>query len=111
MAIRRIACSKVSFGKENDMQASSTAASFRERHLRYGNRSRSGERRAAADGLSVGDVGGSGGMTETVRVVLAGCGNISRSWLNAAREIEGLELVGLVDLDEAAARRRATEYG
>ena len=50
-------------------------------------------------------------MTETVRAVLAGCGNISRAWLSAAREIEGLEIVGLVDLDEETARQRAAEYG
>ncbi len=50
-------------------------------------------------------------MTETVRAVLAGCGNISRSWLNAAREIERLEIVGLVDLYEEMARQRAAEYG
>jgi hypothetical protein len=49
-----MACSRLSFGKENDMQARSTAASFRERHLRYGNRSRPGERRAAVDGGSAG---------------------------------------------------------
>jgi predicted dehydrogenase len=46
----------------------------------------------------------------TVRAVLVGCGSISGAWLDAARQIDDLQLVGLVDLDEAAARRRAAEY-
>ena len=50
-------------------------------------------------------------MTETVRAVLAGCGNISRLWLAGAKGIAGLEVVGLVDLYEATARQRAAEYG
>ncbi len=50
-------------------------------------------------------------MATTLRAVLAGCGNISRTWLSAAREIPGLELAGLVDLQEDVARRRAAEFG
>ncbi len=46
-------------------------------------------------------------MAAQLRAVLAGCGNISKSWFNAAREIAGLELVGLVDIREDAARGRA----
>jgi predicted dehydrogenase len=49
-------------------------------------------------------------MSETLRAVLAGCGGISQAWLNPIQEIEGLELVGLVDLVEAAARQRAEQF-
>jgi predicted dehydrogenase len=46
-----------------------------------------------------------------LRAVLAGCGGISRTWLTAIRDIPGLTLAGLVDIDEAAAQRRASEFG
>jgi predicted dehydrogenase len=46
-----------------------------------------------------------------LRVVLAGCGKMSGAWLQAASAIEGLEIVGLVDLDRDAARARAEEFG
>lgn len=46
-----------------------------------------------------------------MRVVLVGCGGISRAWLAAAREIPGLAVAGLVDLREEAARERAAEFG
>jgi len=36
---------------------------------------------------------------------------MSRAWLDAARETAGLEVVGLVDLQEAAAQKRREEYG
>ena len=49
-------------------------------------------------------------MTHTVRAVLVGCGTISRAWLDAIREIAGLEVVGLVDLQEEIAEARAAEY-
>jgi predicted dehydrogenase len=45
-----------------------------------------------------------------LRAVLVGCGGISRAWLNALTGIPNLELVGLVDLKEEAARSRADEY-
>ncbi|HNT75216.1 MAG TPA: Gfo/Idh/MocA family oxidoreductase [Anaerolineae bacterium] len=50
-------------------------------------------------------------MSELLKAVLVGCGGISRAWLDAVRQIPDLALVGLVDLNEAAARHRATEYG
>jgi predicted dehydrogenase len=50
-------------------------------------------------------------VEEKVRAVLVGCGGISAAWLNSAREIPDLEVVGLVDLREEAARRRAEEFG
>lgn len=40
-----------------------------------------------------------------------GYGGISRAWPDAATEIPGLEMVGLVDLREEAARKRADEHG
>ncbi|MDH7570096.1 MAG: Gfo/Idh/MocA family oxidoreductase, partial [Armatimonadota bacterium] len=49
-------------------------------------------------------------MEKHLRAVLAGCGSMSRTWLNAARQIPGLEIVGLVDLREDAARQRQTEF-
>jgi len=49
-------------------------------------------------------------MTQTIRVVLAGCGGISNAWLKACQNIEGLQIVGLVDLIEDAARKRKTQY-
>lgn len=45
------------------------------------------------------------------RVVLAGCGGISRNWLEAINYSDRLELVGLVDLYEASAEARAAEFG
>lgn len=49
-------------------------------------------------------------MGDVLRAVLAGCGGMSAAWLKAAKEIEGLEIVGLVDLNEEAARKRAEEF-
>ncbi|TIS55163.1 Gfo/Idh/MocA family oxidoreductase [Mesorhizobium sp.] len=42
--------------------------------------------------------------------VLVGCGAMSKAWLDAARQIAGLAIVGLVDLDADRARARAREY-
>lgn len=49
-------------------------------------------------------------MTQHLRAVLAGCGGISRAWLKPAAAIEGLEIVGLVDLLPETARARADEF-
>ncbi len=49
-------------------------------------------------------------VTESLRAVLVGCGGMSAAWLRAAKEIPGLELVGLVDVREEAARQRAEEF-
>ncbi|MGX7873497.1 Gfo/Idh/MocA family protein [Mesorhizobium sp. ORM6] len=46
-----------------------------------------------------------------MNVVLVGCGAMSRHWLDAARQIDGLAIVGLVDLDPERAKARAHEYG
>ena len=45
------------------------------------------------------------------RAVLVGCGGISRAWLKAAQQMEGLSLVGLVDINRAAAEEKAAEFG
>ena len=46
-----------------------------------------------------------------VDAVLVGCGAMSKAWLEAARRIDGLSVVALVDLDLDRARTRAAEYG
>ena len=50
-------------------------------------------------------------MTYPLRVVLAGCGGISRAWLEAIRDIPDIRMVGFVDIDESAARSRAEQFG
>ena len=46
-----------------------------------------------------------------VSAVLVGCGAMSRAWLEAARQIDGLTITGLVDIDIERARSRAAEFG
>ena len=46
-----------------------------------------------------------------LRAALVGCGAMSRAWLEAAAAIEGLEIVGLADLDVARAESRAAGFG
>ena len=46
-----------------------------------------------------------------LRAALIGCGAMSRAWLEAAAGIEGLEIVGLADLDLARAEGRAAGFG
>ena len=45
-----------------------------------------------------------------VDAVLVGCGAMSKAWLEAADRIDGLSIVGLVDLDLDRARSRAAEF-
>lgn len=45
------------------------------------------------------------------RAVIAGCGAMSRAWLEAAAKIDDLEIVGLADLDISRAKSRAAEFG
>src|SRR5690349_19119345 len=45
-----------------------------------------------------------------MNAVLVGCGAMSKAWLGAARQIDGLAIVGLVDLDAERAKARAREY-
>ena len=45
-----------------------------------------------------------------LRVVLVGCGGISKTWLQASAEIADLEVVGLVDLVAESAKARRAEF-
>jgi predicted dehydrogenase len=45
-----------------------------------------------------------------LRAVLVGCGNMSAAWLQAAAEVPEVEIGGLVDVNEDAARGRASEF-
>jgi predicted dehydrogenase len=47
----------------------------------------------------------------TLRAILAGCGAMSGRWLEAAAAIDGLAIVGLVDIDPSRAKARAEQYG
>jgi predicted dehydrogenase len=49
-------------------------------------------------------------MNKPLRAVLVGCGAISQAWLKPASAIDGLQIVGLVDLIEDTALKRAAEY-
>ncbi|HRU04661.1 MAG TPA: Gfo/Idh/MocA family oxidoreductase [Candidatus Brocadiia bacterium] len=46
-----------------------------------------------------------------LRVLLAGCGGISRAWLRATAELRDVEVAALVDAREEAARQRQEEFG
>lgn len=46
----------------------------------------------------------------TIKAVLVGCGAMSPAWLEAAAKINDLEIVGLVDLREDAARARQAQF-
>jgi len=50
-------------------------------------------------------------MAHSLKAVLVGCGAISQAWLRAIREMMDVNLVGLVDLDKAAATERGKEFG
>ncbi|MEM7537985.1 MAG: Gfo/Idh/MocA family oxidoreductase [Chloroflexota bacterium] len=49
-------------------------------------------------------------LTPPIKVVLAGCGGISRAWLNYAATHPDLEFVGLVDLFPESAVQRKADY-
>ncbi len=49
-------------------------------------------------------------MSNVLRAVLVGCGNMSRAWLKAISAIEALTIVGLVDIVEGAAQARKEEF-
>lgn len=50
-------------------------------------------------------------MKEKLRVVLAGCGGMSETWVDIAKTIGNIEIVGLVDIREDAAKHRADNAG
>lgn len=45
-----------------------------------------------------------------IGVVIAGCGRISATWLNAVRAMDDVRVVGLVDIDVDAAKARNREF-
>jgi predicted dehydrogenase len=45
------------------------------------------------------------------RVIINGCGGMSNTWITTAQSIEGLEIVGLVDINAAAAQAKLDQYG
>lgn len=49
-------------------------------------------------------------MPDKLRVVMVGCGGISATWLGGVNDIESLEIVGLVDINEEAAKSRKQEF-
>ncbi len=49
-------------------------------------------------------------MADKIRAVLAGCGSISNTCLSEAKKIDGLEIVGLIDIDIEAAKRQKEAY-
>jgi predicted dehydrogenase len=50
-------------------------------------------------------------MEQKLRVVLVGCGGMSGAWLRTAGERCDVNVVGLVDINEAAAAQRKQEFG
>jgi len=48
---------------------------------------------------------------DTLRAVLVGCGGISGAWFNPLKDMPQVKLVGLVDLVEESAHKRAVEFG
>lgn len=51
------------------------------------------------------------GSENKVRVVHVGCGAMSNAWLDTATQMPDVEIVGLVDIFEDAARKKAAQYG
>lgn len=45
------------------------------------------------------------------RIILVGCGGMSRVWLEAGARLENSEIVALVDLDPGKAQARARTHG
>lgn len=50
-------------------------------------------------------------MADKLRAVMVGCGSITGTWLNAIKENDDVEIVGLVDVNEQAALGRKQEFG
>lgn len=50
-------------------------------------------------------------VKKKLTAVLAGCGGISKTWLDSARRLGSIQIVGFVDVREEAARARKEEYG
>ena len=50
-------------------------------------------------------------MGSKLRALLAGCGGMSREWLKFLQQVEGVEVVALVDVIEENTKTRASEFG
>jgi len=50
-------------------------------------------------------------MADKVRAVMVGCGGISGTWLEAAKAVDDLEIVGLIDINEDSAKARKEQFG
>ncbi len=50
-------------------------------------------------------------MDKKIKVVLAGCGGMSGRWFEVAKGIPDVEIVGLVDIREEAAKKKANDFG
>ena len=50
-------------------------------------------------------------MEKKLKVVVAGCGGMSRTWFGVAAEMDSIDIVGLVDIREQSALERAQEFG
>ena len=50
-------------------------------------------------------------MATNLKAVLVGCGAISEAWLKPISQMPDLQLVGFVDINEEAARKKASAYG
>lgn len=50
-------------------------------------------------------------MSDPLKAVLVGCGGISGAWFNSLKAWKDVELVGLVDIREEAAKKRQQDYG
>lgn len=49
-------------------------------------------------------------MANNLRAVLVGCGGMSGEWMRFLPDVEGVEVVGLVDIHEENARARSEEF-
>src|SRR5579872_6846556 len=47
---------------------------------------------------------------DKTRVVMAGCGGMSGAWLGTASKRDDMNIVGLVDINEDAARKRKKDF-
>ena len=50
-------------------------------------------------------------MTTPLKTAVIGCGGFSAAHLSKLRDMDCFELAGVADVDEAAARSRADEFG
>lgn len=49
-------------------------------------------------------------MAETLRVVMVGCGGMAGAWLSVAKKVPCIDIVGLVDINEANAQKRKQDF-